>query len=348
MVVARTCIAAGVDIDDHVSIGIGMDLYSHYHMHVKSAVFYVDAHVHNHVHVHVHIHVLEYQEEYDDRKGVVGLDWLYAADVHDDNNADEIDIDAAPALAVGIDIDVARKETAMSMQWLASTFDVSGEAYTTPFACQDYTAPNSAISRRPIFLPGSYTAGLIHPTVSTMSHGLLDTLRDATSFPHSVIISLDFFLMERARAAMFAHALLQLGVTTLQSAQSLCGQTPTLDNCHKCLTSVPKRWCIRDQHGSIAISYIEQYTDEHISTNKKRSPPFDTARDSVTPVILKETKTMFKSRAHHQGIMTCWVCTVPVVCGLIQSPIPPAPNTLVNTEPPLPVSPQRRSPRAPL
>ena len=80
---------------------------------MKSAVFYVDAHVHN----HVHIHVLEYQEEYNDRKGVVGLDQLYAADVHDDNDAD--DIDAAPvpvpALAVGIDIDVARKETAMSM-----------------------------------------------------------------------------------------------------------------------------------------------------------------------------------------------------------------------------------------
>ena len=79
---------------------------------MKSAVFYVDAHV------YVHIHVLEYQEEYNDRKGVVGLDQLYAVHVHDDCN----DSDAAPALAVGIDtdIDVARKETAMSMLTLTS------------------------------------------------------------------------------------------------------------------------------------------------------------------------------------------------------------------------------------
>ena len=125
--------------------------------------------------------------------------------------------------------------------------------------------------------------------------------------------------MDRARAAMIAHSLLQIGATTPQSIQALHSRRPALDRCHNCYTSVPIRWCVHDGHGPTAVRIIDTYADAHITNNKCRSPPFDKIRDSVPSDLLDETRLLFRLRAHQQGIMLCWVCTVAVIRDVIHT-----------------------------
>ena len=120
------------------------------------------------------------------------------------------------------------------------------------------------------------------------------------------------FTLERARAAMLAHVLRVLHFHTPQSVMSMRGVASIKDRCHVCNTWVVSRWGISDKHGAIAKTLINEYVRTMTATGSRRPAPFDKPRDSVHKDVLAVVRKRFTYLAHHEGILVCWACAVPV------------------------------------
>ena len=118
--------------------------------------------------------------------------------------------------------------------------------------------------------------------------------------------------MERARAAMLAHALRVLHFHTPQSVMSMRGVPSVKDRCHVCDTWVVSRWGISDRDGTVAHALINAYVKVMTETGTHRPAPFDKPRDSVHKDVLAVVRKRFAYLAHREGILVCWACAVPV------------------------------------
>ena len=121
------------------------------------------------------------------------------------------------------------------------------------------------------------------------------------------------FTLERARAAMIAHVLRALHFHAPQSVMSMRGIPSTKNRCHVCNTWVVSKWGISDRHGTVARTLINAYVQDMTKTGARRPAPFDKSRDSVHKDVLALVRKQFAYLAHHEGILVCWACAVPVV-----------------------------------
>ena len=79
-----------------------------------------------------------------------------------------------------------------------------------------------------------------------------------------------------------------------------------------CNTWVVSRWGIPDKHGAIAKTLINEYVRTMTATGSRRPAPFDKPRDSMHKDVLAVVRKRFTYLAHHEGILVCWACAVPV------------------------------------